>query len=84
MTAGCFVTEHNEAYFTEDQFNGLVTGHAYTVLGVNEDEHWVVMRNPWATENYHGIGSDMTDDGFFEMPVSEFKIGFPDFTIAYY
>ena len=51
---------------------GLVSGHAYTIIGVNEVTHnnkiekLVKIRNPWAKENYTGpwSGSDArwTDD----------------------
>ena len=45
MTAGC----HN-------QFDGLVTGHAYSVLGAAEldGEKLIKMRNPWGNEKYTG------------------------------
>lgn len=42
------------------------------------------MRNPWSTEVYYGEGSDATDDGTFELPLANFKVAFPDFTINYY
>ena len=42
------------------------------------------MRNPWSTEEYYGEGSDTTNDGTFELPIANFKVAFPDFTINYY
>jgi hypothetical protein len=54
MTAACYVDDHNKAAFEEHGFHGLVTGHAYTVIGFNSYGKRVQMRNPWAAEKYHG------------------------------
>ena len=58
MTASCYVDISNQDYYSETNFNGLVTGHAYTVIGVNENTGRIIIRNPWASELYHGEGSD--------------------------
>lgn len=47
MTAAC----HNA-------INGLVPGHAYTVIGANRNTGRIKVRNPWSEEEYHGDGSD--------------------------
>lgn len=61
-----------------------MAGHAYTVLGVNEETHRIKLRNPWASEMYHGEGSDQADDGLFEVPLNTFRNSFPEFTILLY
>jgi len=58
MTSACF-----HSHF------GLVSGHAYALLGVAELKnaagdvvHRIVkMRNPWGSEKYHGPWSDHSD-----------------------
>ena len=84
MTASCYVDSSNQDYYSETNFDGLVTGHAYTVIGVNKNTDRIIIRNPWASELYHGEGSDQTDDGKFEMPVFAFRNSFPEFTILLY
>ena len=64
--------------------SGLVPGHAYTVLGVNKTDRRIILRNPWSSEEYYGVGADQTDDGVFEVPPSIFVEAFPNFSIAYY
>lgn len=73
MTAACHYS-----------YDGLIAGHAYTLVGVNYDTGRIMMRNPWSDESYYGEGSDQTNDGFFELPVSTFVNAFPNFSIAYY
>lgn len=73
MTAGC----HNS-------IDGLVSGHAYSLLGVNDETGRFVVRNPWSNENYYGEGSDQTNDGIFEVPKETFSKAFTEFTIMYY
>jgi hypothetical protein len=73
MTAGCYNSEY-----------GLVSGHAYTVLGVNEDTHRIVVRNPWGSEQYTGPGSDQDDDGKFEVPLDVWMNNFYEFTVMKY
>lgn len=74
MTAGC----QNEVPGT-----GLVTGHAYTVIGVGDTPGTLKMRNPWGSENYVGPGADDKDDGIFNLPVGLFRKGFTNISFAY-
>lgn len=50
---------------------GLVKGHAYTVLGVSErdGEKYVQIRNPWGQKE---PGADGRNDGVFEMKAADF------------
>lgn len=73
MTAGCDTPK-----------DGLVSGHIYTILGVDEASHMITLRNPWSNELYYGEGSDQDDDGTFRVPVDIFKYAFGEFTILYY
>lgn len=73
MTASCYVSQ-----------DGLVAGHAYSLLGVNESTQRIILRNPWGNEMYTGPGSDQTNDGIFEVPVDTFKTSFPWFVILMY
>ena len=52
MSAGCFKTQTD--------MKGLVTGHAYTVIGhgVYKGQRLVKMRNPWGSERYTGPWGD--------------------------
>lgn len=52
MSAGCFKTQAD--------MKGLITGHAYTVLGkaTYNGEKLIKMRNPWGSEHYKGTWSD--------------------------
>lgn len=73
MTGACWVSKY-----------GLVDGHAYSILGVNESTGRVIVRNPWSSESYHGPGSDQENDGKFEVPWDIFKEAFTGVTILYY
>lgn len=73
MTAGCY-----------SSMDGLVSGHAYTMLGVNDATGRIQVRNPWSAEQYTGPGSDQNNDGRFEVPMSTFKVAFSEFTILKY
>ena len=73
MTADCDYSQH-----------GLVSNHAYGVIGVNYDTNRIIMRNPWGFEEYTGPGSDQASDGQFEVPVDIFKSSFGGFTILMY
>jgi hypothetical protein len=59
---------------TEGACEGIVSGHAYTVLGTFADpgtgEQYVILRNPWGN---HEPGSDGADDGIFKVPFGTFK-----------
>jgi hypothetical protein len=50
---------------------GLVDGHAYTVLGVSDENgvKSVQLRNPWGEQGYQGQGKKT---GEFSMPLSDF------------
>ena len=71
MSAGCHYSQY-----------GLISGHAYSLIGVNGGN--IVVRNPWGSESYTGPGSDQTDDGQFEVPKNIFKTSFTQFTIPMY
>ena len=73
MTAAC-----------HKSINGLAAGHAYTILGVNSRTGRIMMRNPWAEEEYYGEGADWWDDGQFEIPIDTFAEAFPNFSILSY
>jgi hypothetical protein len=61
MTASC-----------DESVDGLVAGHAYSVLGVNDQTDRIIMRNPWSNEKYYGKGSDQQNDDIFEVPLEVF------------
>lgn len=73
MSAGCHYSQY-----------GLVSGHAYGLIGVNTSTNRLIVRNPWGSENYTGPGSDNTDDGMFEVPLDIFKTSFTEFTVLMY
>jgi hypothetical protein len=58
--------------FKDYEGTGLVKGHVYSVLGVEEKdgERFVKMRNPWG---YKEPGADGKDDGLFTLPLETFK-----------
>ena len=58
--------------FKDYEGTGLVKGHVYSVLGVEEKdgERFVKMRNPWG---YKEPGADGKDDGLFTLPIETFK-----------
>lgn len=63
---------------------GLVSSHAYTLLGVSGND--ILVRNPWATENYkvnNKISGDGVNDGRIVLSVAIFKQAFRSFTINY-
>ncbi len=68
VTASTDTTTDTVANFTN---TGLVHGHAYTVMGAVErdGEKYVQLRNPWGHAEW---GNDGTDDGRFEMKLSDF------------
>lgn len=76
----------NGAVFTS--VDGLVSGHAYTIIGISEDtyngEPMIKVRNPWSSESYYGPGSDQDNDGKFSMPLEEFRRGFYSISVLYY
>ena len=66
----------------DPEMEGLVPGHAYTVLGVVEidGEEYIVMRNPWGCGEPAGNGAD---DGIFMLTLDEFKENFPSVSFDY-
>lgn len=60
---------------------GLVTHHAYTVLGVEQDngQKYVVLRNPWGV---HEPGDDGVNDGVFRLTAQDFARSFQTVDVA--
>lgn len=54
----------------EDLHNGIINGHAYSVLGYNRETDKVTLRNPWKRKEWKH--QDSPDDGVFEMPMRDF------------
>lgn len=54
--------------------DGLVNSHAYTVIGVreNQGQKYITLRNPWGEVEWNGPGADKKNDGTFEMPLRDF------------
>ena len=73
MSAACHYSQY-----------GLISGHAYGLIGVNLDTNRIIVRNPWGSESYTGPGSDQSNDGQFEVPVDVFRSSFTYFTILMY
>jgi hypothetical protein len=51
--------------------NGLVDGHAYTVLGFDAKSDMVTVRNPWHRQEWV-VNPDGKDDGIFQLPLKQF------------
>jgi len=70
VVAGTYSGPHN--VYAKDH---LVTSHAYTILGVKEedDQKYVVLRNPWGNTEWNGEGADKKNDGIFKMPIEAFR-----------
>ena len=58
----------------EDLHNGLMSGHAYTLLNYDAESDKVTLRNPWGHKEW--IHQQSEDDGIFEMPVRDFYSSF--------
>ncbi len=60
---------------------GVVTDHAYSVLGVEEKggKKFVTLRNPWGERE---PGRDGRDDGIFTMPIEKFLTSFATVELA--
>jgi hypothetical protein len=60
---------------------GVVGGHAYTVMGVAEEngQKYVVMRNPWGSTE---PGNDGNNDGVFKMPLDQFAQQFSGYDVG--
>jgi len=63
---------------------GLVTDHAYTVLGTRVDggQRYVELRNPWGEQAPVNSVGDGQDDGIFAMTIEDFAKGFTGVEIA--
>ena len=72
MSAGCHYSQY-----------GLISGHAYGLIGVSES-NGIIVRNPWGREEYTGPGSDQTNDGQFEVPIDVFRTSFTTVTNLMY
>jgi hypothetical protein len=51
--------------------NGVVDGHAYTVLGYDAKSDEVTVRNPWHQQEWV-VNPDGKDDGVFKLPLKQF------------
>jgi LysM repeat protein len=56
----------------EEKGTGIIGNHAYTVLGVTEQDGktMVQLRNPWGMSE---PGNDGKDDGVFQIPLAKFR-----------
>jgi hypothetical protein len=65
---------------------GLVYNHAYSVLGVFEQEgkKYITLRNPYGYQEWTGEGADSKNDGTFSMPFADYRDNFYETTIADY
>jgi hypothetical protein len=74
------LTDLNPKTFNYDKY-GLVDGHAYTVMGVSEEngQKYVSLRNPWGEKE---PGNDGADDGEFKMKLQDFAVLFQEVTIG--
>jgi hypothetical protein len=74
---------HNDLLPWTDH-KGLVSGHAYSVLGYDRKSDLVTLRNPWARREIVGADGkprDGRDDGVFTLSVDEFHSLFDE--VAY-
>jgi hypothetical protein len=67
MSAGTYGSAEAARYTN----TGLYANHAYSVVGVKEEDgqRLVTLRNPWASGEPRGDG---VDDGVFDLPVEDF------------
>jgi hypothetical protein len=71
MVAGSWATPSGEGYSKADWW---VPGHAYTVIGFDEDAQTVTLRNPWGTKP--------GPDGVFTLPLATFLDAYESYTYA--
>jgi hypothetical protein len=71
MVAGSWATPSGEGYSNADWW---VPGHAYTVVGFDEDAQTVALRNPWGTKP--------DPDGVFKLPLATFLDAYESYTYA--
>ncbi|MEQ8277301.1 MAG: C2 family cysteine protease [Deltaproteobacteria bacterium] len=75
---------HKDAPWGDSRRDGLPMGHAYSVVGYDEENDTVTLRNPWGrTEpvDADGNAADGTNDGVFTMSIEEFDSTFTN--VAY-
>jgi hypothetical protein len=74
IICGSRPTASRDFISVEDLHNGILNGHALTMLGYDEESDKVTLRNPWG----HGewIHQESEDDGIFEMPLKDFYTSF--------
>lgn len=75
---------HKDAPWGDSRRDGLPMGHAYSVVGYDEENDTVTLRNPWGrTEpvDADGNAADGTNDGVFTMSIAEFDSTFTN--VAY-
>ena len=58
----------------EELHNGVVNGHAYTLMSFDKEKDLVTLRNPWGKGEW--LFQDSEDDGIFEMPLRDFYSSF--------
>lgn len=58
----------------EELHNGVVNGHAYTILGFDSEKESVTLSNPWGKGEW--LFQDSDDDGDFDMPLRDFYSSF--------
>lgn len=59
----------------ERQLDGLISGHAHTVMGFNASEGSLTVRNPWGRQEptgENGKPRDGKDDGIFQISLEEY------------
>jgi len=71
MVAGSWGTASSEGYSNADWW---IPGHAYTVMGFDEDAQTVTLRNPWGTKP--------DPDGVFKLPLATFLDAYESYTYA--
>jgi Calpain family cysteine protease len=74
VICGSRPTANGDFISVEDLHNGLMSGHAYTVLGYDAELGSVTLRNPWGHREW--IHQESPDDGIFEMPLRDFYSSF--------
>ncbi len=75
---------HRDMPWGDSRRDGIPMGHAYSVIGYDEANDTVTVRNPWGrTEpvDADGNAADGTNDGVFTMTVAEFDAMFTN--VAY-
>jgi hypothetical protein len=67
--------------YAQEGLNGLVSGHAYSVLGAKEidGQRYVTVRNPWGAGE---VGSDGKNDGIFDLKLEDFARAFHYFDVT--